>query len=43
MVASDIGGFLRRDEDVRPGMEWRYPASMARWRVLSAGENKDAW
>ena len=43
MVASETGGCLRSDEDVRPGMVDRYPASMALWRVLRAGENSAAW
>ena len=37
------GGVLRSDAEVRPGMEDKYPASMALWRVLRAGEKSAAW
>ena len=37
------GGCLRSDVEVRPGMEDKYPASIALWRVLRAGEKSAAW
>ena len=37
------GGCLRRDVEVRPGMEDKYPASRAFWRVLREGEKSAAW
>ena len=37
------GGCLRSDAEVRPGMDDKYPASMAVRRVLRAGEKSAAW
>jgi hypothetical protein len=43
MVATDLGGYLRRVARVRLGMGGRKPLAKAVVRVDSAGEKSAAW
>jgi hypothetical protein len=43
MVATDLGGYLRRVARVRPSIGGRKPVAKAVVRVDSAGEKSAAW